>query len=133
VLRRSIDANGAIVISDYVPCLRFITRLQGWEAYLLGLQRRGRQMVVKIIDVEKHKQRAVDVAKDGSYVPDMVDVLLKAPLDDGGKPLSDGEIASLLLVSLVIDLPRCEQSPTLNNLGLRSLKVSHSGCEIPRA
>jgi hypothetical protein len=110
VLRRSIDANGALVISDYVMCLRFIPRLQGWEAYLLGLQRHGREMVVKIIEVEKHKQRAVDVAKDRSYVHDMVDMLLKAPLDDGGKPLNDGEIASLLLVSLVIDFPHCEQS-----------------------
>jgi hypothetical protein len=110
VLRRSIDANGALVISKYIPCLRFITRLQGWEAYLLGLRRREREMVVKIIEVEKHKQRVVDVAKDGSYVPDIVDVLLKAPLDDGGKPLSDGEIASLLLVSLVINFPHYEQS-----------------------
>ena len=67
-------------------------------------------MVVKIIEVEKHKQRVVDVANDRSYVPDIVDVLLKAPLDNGGKPLSDGEIASLLLVSLVIDFPHCEQS-----------------------
>jgi hypothetical protein len=79
VLRHSIDANGALVINDYVPCLRSIIRLQGWEAYLLGLQRCGREMVVKIIEVEKHKQRVVDVAKDRSYVPDMVDMLLKAP------------------------------------------------------
>jgi hypothetical protein len=67
-------------------------------------------MVVKIIKVEKHKQRAVDVAKDRNYVHDMVDVLLKAPLDDGRKPLNDRKIASLLLVSLVIDFPHCEQS-----------------------
>jgi hypothetical protein len=110
VLRRSIDTNDALVSNNYVLCLRFITRLQGWEAYLLGLQRHEKEMVVKIIEVEKHKQRVVDVAKDRSYVPDMVDVLLKAPLDNGGKPLSDGEIASLLLVSLVIDFPHCEQS-----------------------
>jgi hypothetical protein len=84
--------------------------LQGWEAYLLGLQRLRREMVVKIIEVEKHKQCAVDVAKDRSYVPDIVNVLLKASLDDGGKPLSGNEIASLLLVSLVIDFPHCEQS-----------------------
>lgn len=100
VLRRSIDANGALIISDYVPYLSFITKLQGWEAYLLGLQRRGREMVAKIIEVDKHKQRAEGVTKDESSVPDMVDVLLKAPLDDTGKPLSDGEIASLLLVSI---------------------------------
>jgi hypothetical protein len=67
-------------------------------------------MVVKIIEVEKHKQCAMDVAKDRSYVPDMVDVLLKVPLDDGGKPLSDGEIVSLFLVSLVIDFSHYEQS-----------------------
>jgi hypothetical protein len=67
-------------------------------------------MVVKIIEVEKHKQGVMDVAKDRNYVPNMVDVLLKAPLDDDGKPLNDGEIVSLLLVSLVIDFPHCEQS-----------------------
>ncbi|KAG0563575.1 hypothetical protein KC19_8G042400 [Ceratodon purpureus] len=97
VLRRSVDANGALVISDYVPWLSFITKLQGWEEYLLGLQRRGREMVAKIIEVDNHKRREKDVTKDESYVPDMVDVLLKAPLDDAGKPLSDGEISSLLL------------------------------------
>ena len=57
-------------------------------------------MAGKIIEVNKHKQRAQEATKDERYVPDMVDVLLKAPLDDTGKPLSDGEITSLLLVSI---------------------------------
>ena len=65
---------------------------------------------MKIIKVEKHKQHAMDVAKDRNYVLDMVDMLLKAPLDDGGKPLINRKIASLLLVSLVIDFPHYEQS-----------------------
>jgi cytochrome P450 len=90
VLRRSIDANGAMIISDYVPSLSFITKLQGWEPYLLEIQKRGRAIAHKVIDVESHRQRVTDV-------PDFVDVLLKAPLDDAGKPLSDGEIMSLLL------------------------------------
>ena len=97
VLRRSIDANGAVIISDYVPSLSFIPRLQGWHSYLVELQRRGREIVHKVIEVEKHRQRV----KDESYVPDFVDVLLKAPLDDAGKPLSDGEIMSLLLVTSI--------------------------------
>ena len=65
-------------------------------------------MVVKIIKVEKHKQCTVDVAKDRSYVLDMVDMLLTAILDDGGKPLSNGEIVSLFLISLVIDFSHCK-------------------------
>nr|AHI15943.1 flavonoid 3'-hydroxylase [Pohlia nutans] len=93
VLRRSVDANGAMIISDYVPSLSFIPRWQGWHSYILGLQRRGREIVHKVIEVEKHRQRV----KDENYVPDFVDVLLKAPLDDGRKPLSDGDIMSLLL------------------------------------
>ena len=109
MLRRSIDANSALVINDYVPCLRFITRLQGWEAYLLGLQRRGREMVVKIIEVEKHKQRAVDVAKDGSYVPDMVDVL------DGEGPLSVAPSPS--------PLRRCASAPS-STMGTRTSRAS---------
>ena len=40
------------------------------------------------------------------------------------KPLSDGKIASLLLVSLVINFPHCEQS------WVRSLRVSHCVCGI---
>lgn len=82
-----------MIISDYVPSLSFITKLQGWEPYLLEIQKRGRAIVHKVIDVESHRQRVTDV-------PDFVDVLLKAPLDDAGKPLSDGEIMSLLLVSI---------------------------------
>lgn len=96
VLRRSIDANGAMIISDYVPSLTFITKWQGWEPYLLGLQRRGREIAHKVIEVDKHRQRTAG-EQDENFVPDFVDVLLKAPLDDDGKPLSDGEIMSLLL------------------------------------
>jgi len=100
-LRRSIDANGSMIISDYVPSLSFITKWQGWEPYLLELQRRGREIVHKVIEVDKHRQRAAG-EKDKNHVPDFVDVLLKAPLDDNGKPLSDGEIMSLLLVIFLI-------------------------------
>jgi hypothetical protein len=66
--------------------------------YLLGLQRREREMVVKIIEVEKHKQRPVDVAKDGSYVLNMVDVL-------------DGE-GSLSVASSPSPLRRCASAPS---------------------
>jgi hypothetical protein len=100
VLRRVFDAHGTEIISDYVPQLSFITKLQGWVPYLTDLRNRGRAVIGKIIEVEKHKERAAHMAadKDENYVPDFVDVLLKAPLEDG-KPLPDADIASLLLVS----------------------------------
>jgi hypothetical protein len=99
-LRRILDAHGTEIISDYVPQLSFITKLQGWVPYLTDLRNSGKAVIGKIIEVEKHKERAAHMAadKDENYVPDFVDVLLKTPVDDG-KPLPDADIASLLLVS----------------------------------
>lgn len=98
ILRNIFDAHGANIISDYIPCLRFATRLQGWDAHLLELRRRGKSMIGRIIEVEKHKENSAQGrVKDENYVPDFVDVLLKTPLEDG-KPLADADIALLLLV-----------------------------------
>jgi hypothetical protein len=100
LLRRLFDAHGTEIISDYVPQLSFVTQLQGWVPYLTDLRNRGRAVIGKIIEVEKHKERAAHITadKDENYVPDFVDVLLQTPVEDG-KPLPDADIASLLLVS----------------------------------
>lgn len=85
------------VISDFLPFLRFFCeKLQGWRAYIQDHQEKSVEFWTRIIEVEKHRQRAAERQNDGSYVPDLVDFMSTAPLDDG-KVLSDRNITLQIL------------------------------------
>lgn len=77
------------VLSDYLPSLRyFAEELHGARAALEAFRDEAATVGRKIVELEKHRQRAQNPSKDENYVPDFVDVLIGAPLDDG-KSLSD--------------------------------------------
>lgn len=97
LMRRSFAAIGTYIISDYVPYLSFITKFQGWLSELHGVRALGKSIVGKIIQVEDHRERAQKNENGADYVPDFVDVLLKAPLNDGDV-LPDRDIVTLLVV-----------------------------------
>ena len=77
------------VISDFVPYLAFVTTLQGVRQKMEGLRDFMMVFAHKMFELESHKQRAKERASglqsDGTttYVPDFVDLLLQAPLEDG--------------------------------------------------
>lgn len=72
------------IISDYVPWLKFFSEtVQGWRARIQAFERKEMALFVKMIDLDERRQRAAERRDDESYVPDFVDVMLGAPLDDG--------------------------------------------------
>lgn len=112
LMRRSFAAIGSYIISDYVPALNFVTKLQGWLTELQGVRALGAQIVSKIIQVDKHREKAKERGDhDTTHVPDFVDVLLKAPLNDGDL-LPDCDIVTLIVVR---PLPPCPFSTTPPN------------------
>jgi len=92
----------AAVISDFIPSLTFLTKLQGYNRIFKGIRDSAIRIGGKMLEVEKHRERAKERelqsnTNGAEYVPDFVDMLSKEPLD-GGKPLPDNELILVLLV-----------------------------------
>jgi len=86
LIGRSFQIISTLIISDFVPSLSFITKLQGWPKKLEALQEWTYAMAAGMSDIEKHRQRAElgnGALTDENYVPDFLDRLLQTPLDDG--------------------------------------------------
>ncbi|KAG0575549.1 hypothetical protein KC19_5G012000 [Ceratodon purpureus] len=86
---------GAEVISDFVPYLSFVTRLQGYAAKFAKVRDFSEKLTEKIFDLDSHRQRYKERKDDASYVPDLEDVLLETPLDDG-RHLPDKDLLKIL-------------------------------------
>lgn len=90
----------APVMSDYVPWLRFYCEtVLGWRSRLEDFRDREMALFEKMMDLETRRQRAAEREADESYVPDFVDVMLGAPMDDG-KVLEDQFIIKQLVVRI---------------------------------
>ncbi len=95
---------GILIISDYIPSLRWLVRLQGIEASLHALRHKKSQFIQKLIAEHKNLTIEVDQVKDSgnenvAKTPkDFVDILLSAPQEDGTGNLSDETIETLILV-----------------------------------
>ena len=88
------------VISDFVPSLSFLTKLQGIESLFKDQIEHALRVVSKMTELENHRERAKERALRGvdeDYIPDFVDIILAAPLDDG-KPVPDRLLKLMLLV-----------------------------------
>ena len=100
-----LSALGAFVISDYIPSLSFIARLQGWEKKFESVYALSTRISEKMFEVEKHRERVLKGRESGqidmNYVPDFVDVFLTKPLE-GGKLFPDEDIILFLKVILII-------------------------------
>lgn len=91
-------AAGTFVISDFIPSLTFIAKLQGLPKRFRESHESAKAQMESVLDVEEHRKNAIARASvdiKSEYSPDFVDVLLKAPLDDG-QPLADSDIKFLL-------------------------------------
>lgn len=93
-------ALGTFIIDDYIPYLSFITTLQGWIPRLKEIRQFSDDIGAKLADLDKHRQRAQDRKIGEDYVPDFVDVLLTAKMEDG-KPLPDMNIKMILMDMLI--------------------------------
>lgn len=102
LMRRLFAAFGNIMISDFIPYMSFIPKLQGWVSEIRAIRAFSVKLMGDIMQVDKHRERAQKTDTDSQYVPDFVDVLLKAPLD--GELLQDRDIISLINVRTLLHL-----------------------------
>ena len=92
--------NFAAVISDFIPNLTFLTKLQGYNKIFKGIHDEAIRIGGKMMEVKKHREQAKErksLGNQDEYVPDFVDMLSEEPLD-GGKPLPDDQVTLVLLV-----------------------------------
>jgi hypothetical protein len=91
-------------VSDYVPWLSFVTWLQGWHTEFKALRGYYAAVTDKLFELEKRTERGDKTRRqknneDPHHVPDFVDVMLAAPLEEDGSPLSNKDLAIALMVS----------------------------------
>ena len=100
----------AFIISDYVPWLSFVTKLQGWHSEFEDIRQCQFSFLNVMCELEKHREQAkVRLEKnDEDYVPDFVD-LLSAISQEDGKTLPDNEILLNLNVRTWPDSSLCNQ------------------------
>ena len=98
---RLFTGYAAFVISDYVPWLSFVTKLQGWQTEFEDIRQFEFSFLSEMCEFEKHREQAkVRLEKnDEDYVPDFVDLLSTVPQEDG-KTLPDNEILLNLMVRI---------------------------------
>ncbi len=93
-----------LIISDYIPSLRWVARLQGIEAALHALRKRKSQFVQKLIAEHKSLTATTDQVKDSenknttNKPKDFMSVLLSAPQEDGTGNIDDQTIECVIMV-----------------------------------
>jgi cytochrome P450 len=92
-----------LIISDYIPSLRWVARLQGIEAGLHALRRRKSEFVQKLIAEHKSLMATTDQDEDSgnknttNKPKDFMSVLLSAPREDGTGNLDDQTIECVVM------------------------------------
>ena len=91
IIQEFLDWMGAFVISDYIPALRWVPKLQGTEASMEQGNRRYKAFLRQLI--EEHRASGRDSEKD------FIDTLLTIPNKEGTGPLDDETIEVVIMVS----------------------------------
>jgi hypothetical protein len=93
-----------LIISDYIPSLQWLMRLQGVEAFLHALCHKKSQFIQKLIAKHKNLTIEVDQVKDlgnenvANTHKDFVEILLFSPQEDGTRNLSEETIEIVVLI-----------------------------------
>lgn len=94
MMRRIFKLTSTFVISDFVPSLHFITKLQGYPSLLAEDQDFVKGLSHKILGVKGYAQEKRD---DPNYVSTLKDIFLQTPFD-GGVPMTPEKAEQVLLV-----------------------------------
>ncbi|CAM6050510.1 unnamed protein product [Sphagnum compactum] len=92
-----------LIISDYIPSLRWVAKLQGTEAALHALRKKKSQFIQKLITEHKSLIATTDQVKDSENTnttnkpKDFMSVLLSAPREDGTGNLDDETIECVVM------------------------------------
>ncbi|KAG0623065.1 hypothetical protein M758_3G146600 [Ceratodon purpureus] len=107
VLKDRVHYLTAPVISDYVPWLRFFSEtMQGWRSKMEAHRDRELSLFGKILELDKRRKRAAKGEADASYIPDFVDIMMEAPVDNG-KVLDDKFIIKQAVVRSTVTSSLC--------------------------
>lgn len=88
-----------LIISDYIPSLRWVAKLQGTEAALQALRQKKSQFIQKLITEHRSLMATTDQVKDSTNKPkDFMSVLLSAPRLDGTGNIDDETIECVVMV-----------------------------------
>jgi chemotaxis regulatin CheY-phosphate phosphatase CheZ len=93
-----------LIISDYIPSLRWVAKLQGTEAALHALRKKKSQFIQKLITEHKSLIATTDQVKDSgnknttNKPKDFMTVLLAAPQLDGTGNIDDETIECVVMV-----------------------------------
>ncbi|CAM6075255.1 unnamed protein product [Sphagnum tenellum] len=91
---------GVFIIADYIPYLKWVTKLQGIDASLQALYTKLSTFIQQIIDEHRRNPNVVD----NDTIKDFVDVLLTMPQEDGTGHLSDATIQAIIIDMLTAGL-----------------------------
>ncbi|XP_024387828.1 cytochrome P450 76C2 isoform X1 [Physcomitrium patens] len=86
---------GSVVISDFVPYLSFITKLQGHASKFSKIRDVSDKLTADFFDLDSHRNNYKKMKNDPSYVPDFEDVLMETPFENGTN-LPDQDLLKLL-------------------------------------
>jgi hypothetical protein len=100
--REMIDAitrwHGAFIISDYIPYLKWVTKLQGIDNSLQTLRNQISNFVTQIMD-EHRTIPSTPNSNNEDVTKDFVDILFTMPQEDGTGHLTDDAIQGFIMVS----------------------------------
>jgi hypothetical protein len=89
---------GAFIVADYIPYLKWVTKLQGITASLQRLQIQISSFIPKIIDEHRNAPLTTN-ASIHERAKDFVDVLIATPGENGIGYLSNEAIQDIIVVS----------------------------------
>jgi hypothetical protein len=90
------------VISDYIPFLGFITRLQGTKEKMQNIADRIHKKLDEILDLKGREQRRKNLTQEETNCEkDFVDLLLETPSHDGVGTLDHETVRAVVLVRIL--------------------------------
>ncbi len=102
---RLLSLAGTIIIGDYIPWLKWVTTVTGYNRYMKKVKADVDDMLQEFLELKKNGKSmnaAVQVAsvdgKSPEHRDDFVDILLRQPAEDGTGHLSDTSIKALIQV-----------------------------------
>ncbi|KAG0605005.1 hypothetical protein M758_9G025200 [Ceratodon purpureus] len=99
ILKMHFTSYAIFVISDYIPCLSFITRLQGTRERMQNIADTIHKKLDEILDLEGREQRRKNLneEEEANCEKDFVDLLLETPSHDGVGTLDHVTIRAVVL------------------------------------
>jgi hypothetical protein len=90
--------EGALIISDYIPYLRWVTKLQGIDTSLQALQNELSNFIIQIM-AEHRTIPSTPNSNIEDVLKDFVDVLFTAPQEDGTRHLTNDGVQAFITAS----------------------------------